>query len=351
MTSDAIEKAWRKGKPAPVYVFHGEEEFLRSELLHSAAEILVPDEATRSFNFDLLYGAETSLSQAISLAQGYPMMADRRVVIVREAEKVLKPKPAATATASRKKKSNSDDPLLTYLEHPNPDCVLIFDAQKFGPKNQSPYRDLVAKAEVIEFPVLREADVIEWLRGRARSMGRSLSEGAARLLVGHLGTSLRAHANELDKLVTYTWGRDAIRDEDVEQVVGASREHNVFELTKAIGQGNRKLAMTIALRIFAADKGQIHLMFVMLSRYIEQLTIARELAVKGQGEREIADALELKGGAVFYVKDTIAAARKYSRERLDAAMQSILTAEESTRRTGANHELIMETMIVGLMPN
>jgi DNA polymerase-3 subunit delta len=348
MTSDAIEKAWRKGKPAPVYVFHGEEEFLRSELLHAAAELLVPDESTRSFNFDLLYGAETSLSQAISLAQGYPMMAERRVVIIREAEKVLKPK--TPGTTSRKKKSGSDDPLLAYLERPNPDCVLIFDAQKFGPKNQSPYRDLVAKAEVIEFSVLRDGEVVEWLRARAKSMSRSLSEGAARLLVGHLGTSLRAHANELDKLVTYTWGRDSIREEDVEQVVGASREHNVFELTKAIGQGNRKLAMSIALRMFVADKDQIHLMFVMLSRYIEQLTIARELAAKGQGEREIADALELKGGAVYFVKETIAAARKYTRERLDSAMRAILDAEESTRRKGANNELIMEKMIFGLLP-
>lgn len=349
MTTDAIEKAWKAGKPAPIYVFHGEEDFLRSELIHHAAELLVPDESTRSFNFDLLYGAETTVAQAVSLAQGYPMMADRRVVVVREAEKVLRAKPAGAAS-SRKKKGGDQDPLLAYLEKPNPDTVLIFDTQKFGPRNQSPFRELAAKAEVIEFAVLKDGEAVEWSRNRAKKQGRSMSEGAARLLVGHLGTSLRAHANEIEKLVTYTSGRTDIREEDVEQVVGASRDHNVFELTKAIGQGNRTLAMTIALRMLAADKEQIHLMFVMLSRYIEQLTIARELASKGQGEREIADALELKGGAVYFVKETIAAARKYTRERLDHAMRSLIEAEHSTRKSNPNNQLIVERMVLSLLP-
>jgi DNA polymerase-3 subunit delta len=349
MTNDAIEKSWKSGKPMPVYVFHGEEEFLRNELIHQAADLLVPDESTRSFNFDLLYGADTSVAQIISVAQGYPMMAERRVVIVREAEKVLRTKPAG-ATTSRKKKSADQDPLLAYLERPNPDCVLIFDTQKLGPKNQSPFRELVAKAEVIEFPMLKDGEVSNWVRTRAKHLGRILSEGAARLLVGHLGTSLRSHANELEKLITYTSGRTEITEQDVEQVVGASRDHNVFELTKAIGQGNKKLALTIALRMLAADKDQIHVLFVMISRYLEQLTIAHELSAKGQGERDIADALELKGGAVYFVKDTIAAAKKYSAQRLDQAMRSLLAAEESTRRTGANSSLIVEKMILGVLP-
>ena len=354
MSYEAIEKAWKAGKPAPVYVFHGEEEFLRSELLHQAADLLVPDESTRSFNFDLLYGADTTTAQVISLAQGYPMMADRRVVIVREADKILRAKPAGSEERGgrgKKKKGGDQDPLAAYLEKPNPDCVLIFDTPKLGPKNQSPFRELVAKAEIVEFPVMKEGEAANWIRARAKKEGWSLSEGAARLLVGHLGTSLRSHANELEKLITYAGDRKEIVEQDVEKVVGASREHNVFELTKAIGQGNKRLAMTIALRMLSADKDQIHLMFVMLSRYIEQLTIARELAEKGQGEREIAEALELRGGAVYFVKETIAAARRFSRERLDHALKTIIQAEESTRSAaGGNKELIVEKLILGVVP-
>ncbi len=89
MISNAdILKQWKSGPSRSVWVLHGEEEFLRSELLAAAPEIFVPDEATRSFNCDILYGAETSLDQVLTIARSYPMMAERRLVIVRDAERM-----------------------------------------------------------------------------------------------------------------------------------------------------------------------------------------------------------------------------------------------------------------------
>jgi DNA polymerase III subunit delta len=349
MGLEQIEKSWRANKPAAVYVFHGEEDFLRSELLHLAPDILVPEESTRSFNFDLLYGPETNTAQIVTMAQGYPMMAERRLVIVRDAEKVLRGKPAGAAPTKSKKKSN-EDPLLNYLARPNPDCVLIFDMQKFGARNQSPFRELSDKAEVIEFPIFRETEVAEWLRARATKFGRKLSQDAARLMVAHLGTSLRTHANELDKLVTFTSGKNEITGKDVEQVVGASREHTVFELTKAIGANNKTGAATIALRMLEADSGQRQLLFVMLARFIEQLMIALEMAMKRATDKEIADALQLHGGAAYYVKDTIATARRYTRARLDSALRALVEAEVQTRRSNVNDALLIESLILKLLP-
>src|SRR4051812_39001798 len=103
MVFDDVEKAWKLGKAAPIYVFHGEEEFLRSELIHLAPEIFLPEEGTRAFNFDLLYGSDTTLKDVIGIAQGFPMMADRRLVIVRDAEKILRTR-SAEAAAKKKPK-------------------------------------------------------------------------------------------------------------------------------------------------------------------------------------------------------------------------------------------------------
>jgi DNA polymerase-3 subunit delta len=347
--SESLLNTWRTGKAAPVYVLHGEEEFLRSELLHAAPDALVPDESTRSFNFDLLYGPETSLPQIVSMAQGYPMMAERRLVIVREAERVLRPK-LAGETPIKSKKKGSDDPFLRYLDQPNPACVLIFDLDKFGPRNQSPFKELSAKAEVIEFSPLKEAEVVDWLRTRATALGRKLAADAARLMVAHLGISLHDHANELEKLVTYTSGKSEITMKDVEQVVGASREYNVFELTKAIGTGNKSQAATIALRMLDADSGQRQFLFVMLARFIEQLIIAREMAAKGEGERAIAEALEMRGGAAYFVKDTIAMARRYTGKKLDDAMRAIVQTEAETRGARLSDKLLIETLLLKLLP-
>ncbi len=349
--SDDLLKQWKTGNAKPVTVLHGEEDFLRSELLHAAPDIFVPDESIRSFNCDVLYGPETSMDQVIALARSYPMMAERRLVIIREAERILRAKPAGVAAKSKKKGGQSEDPLLQYLEKPNPDCILIFDLDKFGARNQSPFKELAEKAYVIEFPEMKEGEASAWVTARAKSLGRSLSSDAARLMTNYLGVSLRGLANELEKLIIYCGAeRKNMTDKDVEQVVGASRENNVFELTKAIGAANKPLAVTIALKMLDQGSDQKQFMFVMLSRFIEQLIIARELSAKGENERAIADALELRGGAAYFAKEIIAQARKYSRARLDAAIAAILETEALTRRKHASDELLMEMMLVRLMP-
>jgi DNA polymerase III subunit delta len=348
MTFEEVEKNWKAGKAKPVYVFHGEEEFLRSELLHTAPALFVPDEGTRSFNFDLLYGAETNLQNVLSLAQSYPVMADRRLLIVREADKIMKAKTAAAAKS--KKGAKSEDLLANYLASPQPETVLIFDMTKMGPKNTNPWKELAAKTEVVEFPIMKEPQIADWLKARAKKFQKQLTDQAARLIVGHLGTSLRTHSNELEKLITYVGERVEINEKDVEEVVGVSRSYNVFELTKAIGTGDKAKCAEIILRMLAHDKDQRQLLFVMIARYFEQLIITQEMLMKGEKEPAIAEAIELRGGAAYFVREFIQAAKRYRRDRLDHAMRSIVEAESTTRRVQLDDALIFERLLTQIMP-
>jgi DNA polymerase-3 subunit delta len=348
MTFEEVEKNWKAGKAKPVYLFHGEEEFLRSELLHQAPALFVPDEGTRSFNFDLLYGAETNLQNVLSLAQSYPVMAERRLLIIREADKIMKSK--ATSTSKSKKGAKSEDLLSNYLASPQPETILIFDMAKMGPKNTNPWKDLAAKAEVVEFPIMKEPGIVDWLKARAKKHHKVLADQAARLMVGHLGTSLRTHANELEKLMTFTAERAEITEKDVEEVVGVSRSFNVFELTKAIGTGDKARCAEIILRMLAHDKDQRQLLFVMIARYFEQLIITQEMLIRGEKEPAIAEAIELRGGAAFFVREFIQAAKRYRRDRLDHAMRSIVEAESTTRRVQLDDALIFERLLTQIMP-
>jgi len=348
MNYEDIEKSWRKGEAKPVYVFFGEEDFLRSELIHNLPGYFLPDEGTRSFNYDLLYGSDVQIRDVIGMAQSYPVMAEKRVVIVRDAEKVLKVKAAGS---SKKGKGAQEDPLPAYLKNPNKDTILLFDMQKMGPRNQQPFKDLAALAENVEFAIMKEPAAAQWIRARAKSLGANLTDSAARLMVAHLGTSLRIHANELEKLITFTTGAKEISDRDVERVVGVSREFNIFELQNAIGAGQKSNAVRIALGMLASGGDQKQFLFVMLSRYMEQLIVAREMAARGEQDRAIAEALELRGGAAFFVKDYITVAKRYTRERLDRAVKSILTLEERTRRIKMDDALILETLVLDLMPS
>ncbi|MBS1902595.1 MAG: DNA polymerase III subunit delta [Bacteroidetes bacterium] len=342
MTPEQIEKAWKSGRADAVYFFYGEEEFLRDELLRKAIELLQPDAALRSFNFDQFDGAEAKLRDILAAARAYPVMADIRLVICRNCEKLF-------TARSEQRKQEENEMIAGYLEDPNRSCVLILDTSKPGAKNTHPWKGLLANSTAAEFAPMRESGATQWIAERAERYAKRLDTRAAQMLVSLIGTDLRALANELEKLVTYVGDNDAITQTDVEACISISPTYNVFNLSKAVGVRNKALATEIVLGIMQADKRGMYGILSTLARYFEQLTVAREMAGKS-GDQEIAKALDLYGGAAYYVKDYINAARAFSGKQLDDAMKAIVRAELQTRRARVDETLLVERLVSEIIP-
>ncbi|MDP4219932.1 MAG: DNA polymerase III subunit delta [Bacteroidota bacterium] len=347
MTTQQLEKSWRAGKPDSIYLFYGEEEFLRSEMLQRAVDTFIPDASLRSFNYDQLFGNDFKINDVINHAKNYPVMAEMRVVICRDAEKLFK---VRESEKSKRKDDDTFDLLYKYLEDPSRSTLLIFDMVKPGPKNQHPWKDLFAKTTPLEFPVLKESEAMEWITERASKSGRSLETKAATSLVTHLGTDLRTLASELEKLLAYTGDNENITAKDVEATVGVSPTYNIFELQKAIGSGNKGRAAEIAMRMLESDRSARYPMFAFLSKYLEQLAIAREMSAKRESDQSIAQAIGLFGGGAYFVKDYIAAARKYAPGKLDEALRALVRAEFDTRRVKIDDSLLVERLITEITP-
>ncbi|HET9137473.1 MAG TPA: DNA polymerase III subunit delta [Candidatus Kapabacteria bacterium] len=337
MTPSQIEQSWKKGHADAVYFFYGEEEFLRDELIRKSIDLLLPDVALRSFNLEVFDGAESKLHHIFAAAKSYPVMAEVRLVICRNTEKFF-------TARSDERKQEENEMVASYLEDPNRSTILILDSSKPGAKNTYPWKSLHANAAVVEFAPLKEGAAIEWICERAERYGKHLETRAAQVLVTLLGSDLRALSSELEKLVSYVGAADAITLVDVETTIGVSPTYNIFELTKAIGAGNKPKASEIAQKMVEADKGERFVMMMMLSRYFEQLSIAKELVGKAS-DQAIAKALDLYGGGAYFVKDYIGAARRYSREQLDNATKAIVSAEHQTRRAKIDDKLLVQKLI------
>jgi len=342
MTHVALRADWRKGKSLPVYLFYGEEEFLRREALDLAVETFVPDVATRSFNYDIFYGGETKVSEVLGCCASFPVMAERRLVVVRDADKLFK---------GRSKEEKTDDPFRAYLAKPNFDTVLILETAKPGAKNTHPWKDLFAKAETVEFTLLSDGATAKWLVDRAVHYGKTLDDEAAVLLVAYTGTDLTGLAGELEKLAAFVGdGRERITSDDVKEIVGKSKSYNVFEFTKAIGSGNREQATTIALRLFADDSRAWYQTIPMVARYFEQLSVAREMLDTRSDQKAIAEALGLYGGAAYFANEYMNAARRYTPQKLDAAHKAILRIERESRISRPDERLLIQIMLSEIMP-
>jgi DNA polymerase III subunit delta len=350
MTIKQIISDWRKGKADPVYLFYGDEEFLRNEALNEVVNAFLPDPAMRSFNLDQFYGNETKISTVIQCASGFPVMNERRVVIVRNAEKLYRFRDSDDDDEGSKGKDHPDViATINYLEKPNFDCILILDCTKPGAKNTYPWKAIFAKAHTVDFVPLREQETADWIRERAKKQSRNLSERAAQTLVDYIGTDLRSQSTELEKVITYAGDKDEITETDVKAVVGNMAQHDAFELTKAIGAGNKKLASEIAIRMINEDKSARFPMFAVLIKYLEQLVVAQDMSAKRLSDKDIAAAIGLYGGGAYYVKEYISASHKFSRSSLDRAVKSLVGAEYQTRRAKIDESLLVQRLILEMM--
>ena len=244
---DTFLSSIRKKEFAPVYFFFGDEDFLIDEIVDAVVAEGV-DPATKGFNLDIIHGSEVNGKDIVSIASSFPMMAERRVVIVKDFDRV-----------------SNKELVEPYLEHPSPSTSLILIASKPDARKK-PYPLLKKNSVGGEFSRLYDNEIPGWIQRRVAQLRRTMTPEAAELLQAYVGNSLREISNQIDKLLIAVGSKPAIEVEDVEAVVGISKEFTVFELTKMVGEKNISRSIEIVERML--DSGESpQLIIVMLTRH------------------------------------------------------------------------------------
>ena len=228
-------------KPAPVYFLQGEEVYF-IDLISGFIEAQLLDESEKSFNQVVLYGGGSNIPAILSNARRFPMMAERQVVIVREAQEI-----------SDLNKEAGSKMLLDYFNQPVPSTVLVLWHKH---KTLDKRRELGKKAEltgfVTTFKKIADYKLAEFIMEHVTSAGYRIDEGAAQVLAEYVGNDLTRLAHEADKVMIGKPKGSSITSEMIMQEVGVSREFNIFELQKALVTRNAKKAFTI-IQYFQAN--------------------------------------------------------------------------------------------------
>jgi DNA polymerase-3 subunit delta len=250
---------------APCYLFIGQEDFLIDECIDRIIYDLLTED-TKAFNLDIVYGSKADAREVMAHASSFPMMSERRVVVVKEFQNLL-----AGDTAK--------EIVSAYIERPlNSTClVLLAENPDFRTK---PFTDLKKSGAVFAFNPLYDNQVPVWIAARCKKSGKDVDMEVCRLLQAYVGNSLRAIQNELEKLFTYLGERTQMKLEDVADVVGISRGFTVFDLQKAIGNKNLEEALRIVKRMIETGETP-QLAIVMLTRYfILRLIISKTIRMR-----------------------------------------------------------------------
>lgn len=327
-TIDDLEQELRAGKFAPLYLFYGEEGLLIDEAVQRVVDAALPP-GERAFNFDVLSGNDADARDIVARASSFPMMGERRVVIVRDADRIPE---------------KGLELLAHYTQQPLPSTCLIFVASKPDMRRKA-FLAVKRTGTAIEFRELYEHQLPAWIEKRVKERRGSIDPEASKLLAAYVGSSLRDIENELDKLFLYLGERTAIREEDVAAVVGFSREFSVFELQKAIGQRDLRRAVEVMEKILDANE-PMPLLVSILTNYFATLWRLGDQLRRGTKQSDLTGLVRINP---YFLKEYLATLRNYTLEEIEDAFHHLAAADEQSKTAGADLKAIVHRFLVKVM--
>ncbi|MFN4085839.1 MAG: DNA polymerase III subunit delta [Spirosomataceae bacterium] len=313
-------KSIKKNQLAPVYFLHGSESYFLDTIAQKVIDLALPA-ADRGFNEWFLHGTTSQVGQVIQQCRQFPMMADKQLVVVREAQQLQDIGQKA-----------STDLLEKYFLQPQPSTILVLLFSKTQDERKGWVKAAGKQGVLFQAKPLYERDLPPFILGYCDEKGVGVNQEAVRLLVDHIGTDLKKLTNEIDKALVNLPVGASLTGEVVEKYIGISREFNYFELQKALAE--KKIGPVFRIiEAFAADPKNfpIQPFLVLLYQFFSRLILL--LRSPGGGDAELASLL---GVSPFFVKDYRQAARFYTLESAFHAIHVIRDIDAKSKGVDAH---------------
>jgi DNA polymerase III subunit delta len=333
-----LRKAIQTRSFEPAYYFHGDDEYRKDAAIRDLIGGAV-DPSTRDFNFDTLRGAETSAEQLDSAVQTPPMMADRRVVVLRDVPS-LKKDPRAV--------------LERYLAHPARDTVLILVA----PAGAKSDKEVERHAVSLDFKVLGDHELMAWVTQHAQERhGVSISERAVTLLYESVGADSAQLASEVDKLASYTQGA-AIDEAAVADVVGVRHGESLGDFLDKVAERDAGAALALIEHVMILPKSGLVPIIMALTVQTMAIGWGRQARDRGMPAQRMESEFFglLKETGAYPMRPWGEAAKCWARNvsRWDAAsveraLHALLAADRSAKDTRlSSDDQILASLVCAL---
>ncbi|MGY6558172.1 MAG: DNA polymerase III subunit delta [Nitritalea sp.] len=334
---EAVLKDLKAGKYAPVYFLHGEEAFFIDQISDFIEKHAIA-EHEKGFNQMVMYGKDTTMPAILGNAKRFPMMAERQVVIVKEAQQI----PFFG-------KEENEAMLMHYVQNPLPSTILVFahkykklDGKKKLTKALDKHAVLVTSEKVPDYKMA------DWIEGYIASLGHRIQPVNAKLLADSIGNNIEVLHNEVSKLLLNFTGSIEITAEHIQQYIGINKEYNNFELTKAISVGDVVKANKI-VHYFSQNMRNHPLIPILALIFTQFQKIAQTHAARGASDQDLARQL---GMNPYFVKEYKIAANRYKMGKVIDIMQYLKEADLRSKGVGSgemDEPAILKELIFKIM--
>ena len=343
VTDAALAKSLRQNEISPVYFLYGRETCLSAAFLSRILEKAVP-KGTESFNLQKFDGGELDMVSLQVAAEGMPLMAGRKAVLL------MNPN-------IEKMKKDDFEALLSMVRDPNPTTVFIVYVSDFelNPKKMSRVKklgDAAAKTGVVaDFAPRTQSELVKLLKGRTQKAGLSLETPAASYLIERCGSSLDILTAELDKLIAYRGeGSGAeISRADVELVTRKSLEASVFDLSKHLLRRDATRAFSVLEDLFALREEPLAILGALNSAFLD-LYRAKAALLASKTEQVVAALYpSVYRGREFRIRNAFRDAARLSIVTLRDCLAILSAADVQLKSTRCDAQAAAEQTVAALL--
>ncbi|MDO8549109.1 MAG: DNA polymerase III subunit delta [Ignavibacteria bacterium] len=321
-------KEIKKGKLKPLYYFSGDDSF-GIDAAFKMLEQKVTPLLTSDFDREVLYSEGKTLPDILNSASAFPFGSSKKLVVVKESEKI------------KDKKS-----LLQYAASPPEFTILVFlHYGKISNPDSEVYKNLIESGFLFEAKELRGKNLVDWLVDYAESKGKILTEDNAQLLIDIAGENRNLIEAQLEKIVTFLGEEKEINHKAINEVTSALKEFSIFDLQNALAKKDKQNSLKIALKLI---DGGVESTFIinMLAKYFMGLSRINELKEKNIPEQAAAG---IVGTHPYFYKDYLKARLIYSDEKVFSAAKALFKADLLTKTTSSNPKNVIAILIAEIL--
>lgn len=305
------------------YLLYGEEAYLRTQYKNRLKNALADPSDT--MNFSRFEGKGINPAEIISLAETLPFFAERRLILIEDSGFF----------------KNKCDELADYLPNmPDTTCLLFVETEV--DKRNRLYKAVQKYGRVTEFQLQDERTLMKWILGTLKKENKKITESTLQLFLERTGSDMENIYMELEKLLSYTIGREVITSEDVEEICTMQTIGQIFEMIRAIAEKKQRLALDLYYDLLALKEPPMRILF-LIARQFNQLLLVKSLTAKGMDRASVASKAQV---APFIAGRLMTQAKSFTMQQLRNAVQDCVDAEEAVKTGRMTDVLSVEILIV-----
>ena len=293
----------------PIYILVGDENYFADNIIKSLTSKLVTEDS-KDFDYFKFYGDEVNEDQVIDAAKRFPLVGDYNFIVVKDAKSI----------------SKNFDKLLNYIESPNEKTILVlsFINQSLD-KRKRIYSLSKKNGLAFESKKIYDNQIFNWINEAALNKKINLHPKSIQIIIDFVGNNLSQIENELDKLKINSKPQDVIRPDEVESIIGFSKEYNFFELTKHIGK--RDFTKTIEIIEYMSTNSVKYPLTLLISSifyFFNKLFLYHSI----ENKRE---ASKIMGVNPYFIEEYKLASPNYSMKDISKIFNYLLEADKRSK--------------------